>query len=156
RRLRDGRARRARAPAGLGARGRDRDHARRGAPPVARRRLPGDAARPPDHVPQPDAKTDPLCGRHRVRAHATMSAVWTVRRLRAVDGAHIEALADVLIDCVEGGASVSFMHPLSREHAVAFWRRVAKGVAAGECALLVAEDAAGLCGTVQLVLAQPE
>ena len=77
---------------------------------------------------------------------------WSVRRLHAVDDAQIEELADVLIDCVEGGASVSFMHPLTRDRAVAFWRRVATGVAAGERALLVAEDAHGLCGTVQLVL----
>ena len=62
----------------------------------------------------------------------------------------------MLIDCVEGGASVSFMHPLSRDRAVAFWRRVAQGVAAGERALLVAEDAHGICGTVQLVLDLPE
>src|SRR5206468_10981816 len=48
------------------------------------------------------------------------------------------------------------MHPLSRDRAVAFWRRVAHGVAAGERALIVAEDAQGLCGTVQLVLDQPE
>jgi len=47
------------------------------------------------------------------------------------------------------------MHPLTRDHAVAFWRRVAREVAAGERALLVAEDARGLCGTVQLTLNQP-
>jgi GNAT superfamily N-acetyltransferase len=81
---------------------------------------------------------------------------WSVRRLHAVDDAQIDALAGVLIDSVEGGASVSFMHPLSRDRAVAFWRRVAQGVAAGERALLVAEDARGLCGTVQLLLDQPE
>jgi GNAT superfamily N-acetyltransferase len=80
----------------------------------------------------------------------------SVRRLHAVDDAHIEQLADILIDCVEGGASVSFMHPLSRDRAVAFWRRVAQGVEAGERALMVAEDTLGLCGTVQLVLGQPE
>ena len=81
---------------------------------------------------------------------------WTVRRLSALQEAHVEALADVLIDCVEGGASVSFMHPLSRERAVAFWRRVADGVARGERAVLVAEDEAGVCGTVQLILDLPE
>ena len=81
---------------------------------------------------------------------------WSVRRLQSVDDAQIDGLARVLIDCVEGGASVSFMHPLSRGRAVAFWRRVAQGVAAGERALLVAEDAQGLCGTVQLVLDVPE
>src|SRR5262245_55252892 len=81
---------------------------------------------------------------------------WSLRRLHALDDAIIDALVDVLIDCVEGDASVSFMHPLTRDRAVAFWRRVAQGVAAGERALLVAEDAQGLCGTVQLVLDQPE
>jgi GNAT superfamily N-acetyltransferase len=81
---------------------------------------------------------------------------WSVRRLRALDEAQINGLADVLIDCVDGGASVSFMHPLARARAVAFWRAVAQGVAAGERALVVAEDAQGLCGTVQLVLDLPE
>ena len=81
---------------------------------------------------------------------------WSPRRLHAVDEAQIEALSGVLIDCVEGGSSVSFMHPLTRDRAVAFWRRVADDVAAGRRALLVAEDAHGICGTVQLVLDQPE
>ena len=81
---------------------------------------------------------------------------WSLRRLHAIDSAMIDGLADVLIDCVEGGASVSFMAPLSRDRAVAFWRTVADGVAGGERAVLVAEDAMGVCGTVQLVLAQPE
>ena len=85
-----------------------------------------------------------------------IAPTWSVRRLDALDDAQIDGLAGVLIDCVEGGASVSFMHPLTRVRAVAFWRRVAQGVAAGERALLVAEDARGLCGTVQLLLDQPE
>jgi GNAT superfamily N-acetyltransferase len=85
-----------------------------------------------------------------------ITPTWSLRRLHALDDAQIGELADVLIDCVEDGASVSFMHPLPRERAVAFWRRVAQGVAAGERALLVAGDARGLCGTVQLVLDQPE
>ncbi|MBA3254166.1 MAG: GNAT family N-acetyltransferase [Pseudomonadota bacterium] len=88
--------------------------------------------------------------------HADGHATWSVRRLHILDDTHIEALAGVLIDCVEGGASVSFMRPLPRERAVAFWRGVAQGVAARHRALLVAEDAEGVCGTVQLVLEQPE
>ena len=56
---------------------------------------------------------------------------WTLRRLHTPNDAEIDQLADVLIDCVEGGASVSFMLPLTRERAVAFWRRVAEDVAAG-------------------------
>jgi GNAT superfamily N-acetyltransferase len=85
-----------------------------------------------------------------------MTVIWSPRRLLAPNDAEIDGLANVLIDCVEGGASVSFMHPLPRDRAVAFWGSVAQGVAAGERALLVAEDAQGVCGTVQLVLDQPE
>ncbi len=80
----------------------------------------------------------------------------SLQRLLTVDQYHIDGLADVLIDCVEGGASVSFMHPLTRERAAAFWRRVADDVVAGRRALLVAQDAHGVCGTVQLILDQPE
>ena len=79
-----------------------------------------------------------------------------VRRLYSVDDRQIEGLADLLVDCVEGGASVSFMHPLSPAKARSFWRQVADGVAAGERALLVAEDDDGIVGTVQLVLNLPE
>ena len=79
-----------------------------------------------------------------------------VRRLRSVTPAESQALAELLIDCVEGGASVSFMHPLPMSKALSFWRDVAQGVVRGERALLVAEDASGIGGGVQLVLAQPE
>ncbi|MGB6357054.1 MAG: GNAT family N-acetyltransferase [Steroidobacteraceae bacterium] len=80
----------------------------------------------------------------------------TVRRLHSVTETQIQGLAEILIDCVEGGASVSFMHPLSPAKAEDFWRRVAAGVARGERALLLAEDAEGPVGTVQLILDQPE
>jgi GNAT superfamily N-acetyltransferase len=79
-----------------------------------------------------------------------------IRRLQSVEDAEVEGLADLLIDCVDGGASASFMYPLAPPKALAFWRRVAAGVAAGDRALLVAEDDAGIVGTVQLVLDQPE
>jgi GNAT superfamily N-acetyltransferase len=79
-----------------------------------------------------------------------------IRRLLHVDAGAVVALADVLIDCVEGGASVSFMQPLSRERAVVFWNGVAQAVHSGARALIVAEDALGICGTVQLLLQQPE
>lgn len=82
----------------------------------------------------------------------------TLRRLSAAQANNaVEALADVLIDCVQGGASVSFMWPLPRETAQAFWRKVAEGVTRGERALLVAEDAqARIVGTVQLILDLPD
>jgi GNAT superfamily N-acetyltransferase len=79
-----------------------------------------------------------------------------VRRLDALTEPQLQALADVLIDCVEGGASVSFMQPMTRAKALAFWRHVADGAARGERVLLVAEDARGIVGTVQLIVDQPE
>jgi GNAT superfamily N-acetyltransferase len=82
----------------------------------------------------------------------------TIRRVGANEAAAcVEALADLLIDCVEGGASVSFMAPLPRERALAFWCGVAEGVAKGERVLLVADDADGqLVGTVQLITGLPD
>ena len=80
----------------------------------------------------------------------------TIRRLSTVSNQQVQGLAELLIDCVEGGASVSFMHPLPMAKAMEFWRRVADTVTRGERALLVAEDARGIVGTVQLVLDQPE
>jgi GNAT superfamily N-acetyltransferase len=87
-----------------------------------------------------------------------MSDPIQVRRLNAAEAAAaVDALSQVLIDCVEGGASVSFMQPMTAEKANAFWQSVAQGVARGERALLVAQDAQGrILGTVQLVLALPE
>lgn len=80
-----------------------------------------------------------------------------VRRLYAIEEAEVQGLSDVLIDCVEGGASVSFMHPMTREKAETFWRGVAHAVARGERILLVAEDTAHrIVGTVQIVLNLPE
>jgi GNAT superfamily N-acetyltransferase len=82
-----------------------------------------------------------------------------VRLLTAQEArARIAALSAVLVDCVEGGASVSFMAPLAREKAEAFWQSVAEGVAAGDRLLLVAEDRATgeIVGTVQVVLRVPE
>lgn len=79
------------------------------------------------------------------------------RITRADDEAALQQLTDVLLDCVEGGASVSFMWPLPRDHALAFWGRVATGAEAGERILLAARDEDGrIIGTVQVVLAQPD
>jgi GNAT superfamily N-acetyltransferase len=78
-----------------------------------------------------------------------------VRRLAVVSKAQIEQLAEVLHDCVHGGASVSFMLPFSLAEARAFWCGVADGVVRGERALVVAEVGGVIRGTVQLVLAQP-
>lgn len=87
-----------------------------------------------------------------------MTDSYRVRRLGADEAARcIEPLAEVLLDCVQGGASVSFMWPLPRERALGFWRGVAEGVARGERVLLVAEEPGGsIVGTAQLILSQPD
>ncbi len=85
-----------------------------------------------------------------------MSGSATVRRVTTLAEEDIQGLAEVLIDCVQGGASVSFMSPLAHDKAVAFWREIAAQTAAGRRALLVAEDAHGIVGTVQLVFDLPE
>lgn len=84
-----------------------------------------------------------------------MTAV-RIRRLPALSEKEVAQLADVLVDCVDGGASVSFMHPLVPAKAAAFWRDVGRDVAAGRRLLLVAEDETGIVGTVQVILDLPE
>lgn len=69
----------------------------------------------------------------------------------------IDELCDVLENCVQGGASVSFMLPFGREKSQAFWLNVAQSVKRGERMLLVDElEGEGIVGTVQLILDQPE
>jgi len=77
-----------------------------------------------------------------------------VIRLLAADeaDASVGKLAEVLLDCVAGGASVSFMHDFSRAEALDFWRRVAGEVRAGRRVLLAAGD---VDGTAQLILDLP-
>jgi GNAT superfamily N-acetyltransferase len=81
-------------------------------------------------------------------------------RIRRVgnEPAVAESLAEVLLDCVEGGASIGFMHPLPRAKAVAFWEGVLAVAADGERILLVAEEVKTniIVGTVQVVLTMPD
>ena len=79
-------------------------------------------------------------------------------RIRRADATMTEALADVLLDCVEGGASVGFMLPLPRDKALAFWHHALASAARGERIVLVAEDvdSGAVVGTVQVVLAMPD
>jgi len=83
-----------------------------------------------------------------------MTPDFHVRRLAPHEAvAAAPALAEVLLDCVRGGASVSFMADLTLAEAEAFWRGQAQ--AGDGRAILVAEDAAGVFGVVQLVPAWP-
>ena len=86
----------------------------------------------------------------------TVTDAIRIRHLDTIGEREIQGLSDVLIDCVEGGASVSFMLPMTRAKAETFWRNAAAGVARGERGVLSAEDETGIVGTVQIILAQPE
>jgi ribosomal protein S18 acetylase RimI-like enzyme len=87
-------------------------------------------------------------------------------RIRPAQPADADALAEVLLDCVQGGASVSFMSPLSRGQALAFWENALAAAERGERIVLVAEWAEGsgqadapgapVVGTVQVLLDTPD
>jgi GNAT superfamily N-acetyltransferase len=67
----------------------------------------------------------------------------------------IAELADVLADCVYGGASVSFMLPFSRSDATKFFEKVIASIARGEMVLVAAKLDGRIVGTVQLGLDMP-
>jgi len=81
---------------------------------------------------------------------------FAVRRLSRVDDRDVAALAALMIDVVQGGASIGFMLPIDAVRAEAFWRRIGADVNGGARVLFVADAGDGIVGTVQLVLEQPE
>ncbi len=87
----------------------------------------------------------------------TPSARLQIRQLTSLGEREIAGLSDVLIDCVQGGASVSFMLPMTRDKAHRYWHGVAASTQRGERLVFVAEDErCRIIGTVQVVLQQPE
>ena len=79
-----------------------------------------------------------------------MTEAFRIRRLTPSQ-AHeaTNSLAEVLADCVDGGASVGFMAGTTLPEAAAFWR--GQLGAADSRAVLVAEDGEGIFGVVQVV-----
>jgi GNAT superfamily N-acetyltransferase len=69
--------------------------------------------------------------------------------------AAIDELSDVLVDCVEGGASVSFMLPFTRDDAAAFFEKVIASIARSETVLVAARLDGRIVGSVQLGLDMP-
>ena len=85
-----------------------------------------------------------------------MPAEITIERLYGGSArAALDELAAVLHDCVEGGASVSFVDPFTEADARAFFESLLPELDAGTRVLLVARDADGILGTVQLIHAAP-
>ena len=80
-----------------------------------------------------------------------------IRVLDKINNSKLQELSDLLIDCVEGGASVNFMLPLSRTKAENFWHSIFSSVARCERVVIIAEDTTGtIIGSIQVVFAQPE
>ncbi len=80
-----------------------------------------------------------------------------IEALDAAAAASAEArLAEILIGCVDAGASVHFLPPLARDTARDFWRKVTTAVAGGGRLLLGAWQDGVLAGTVQLDMAMPQ
>ena len=79
-----------------------------------------------------------------------------IREATTLTELDVQALCQVLVDCVEGGASVSFMLPMTHAKAERFWHGVNDSAARGERVIYLAEDADGIVGTAQIVWAQPE
>ena len=79
-----------------------------------------------------------------------------VRRLTAPDARQsLDALAEVLADCVQGGASVSFMAPFPKSAAAAFFETLLPEIQRGDRILLAAYEASKLVGTVQVLIDTP-
>ena len=74
----------------------------------------------------------------------------------APDPRQLDDLCALLIDAVEGGASLGFLKPLDLERARTYWESVSRAVQAGDKALLVAEIDGAILGTVQVVLDMPQ
>ena len=79
-----------------------------------------------------------------------------VRRLAGAElEEHLDELAAVLADCVDGGASVGYLAPFSPAQARAELEGMAAEVDRGRRLLLAAFDGGRVVGTVQVILALP-
>ena len=86
-----------------------------------------------------------------------MSNATHIRRLEVFGKQEIAELSDVTIDCVEGGASIGFLLPMTAAKAEAFWTSAAASALRGKRLVLVAEDPGGtIVGTVSVIWAAPE
>jgi GNAT superfamily N-acetyltransferase len=72
-----------------------------------------------------------------------------VRRITKLSTGQLHELCALLVDSVDGGASVGFLAPLSMEKAEEYWRMVAAALPSG-LVLFIAEDEGSIVGSVQL------
>lgn len=64
-----------------------------------------------------------------------------IERITALENeTDMRALVELLIACVEGGASIGFLAPMKREEAEEYWRKIGGELAAGNRVLLVVRE----------------
>jgi GNAT superfamily N-acetyltransferase len=84
-----------------------------------------------------------------------MTESFEVVRLKGAEvRRRIEEFSSILVDCVEGGAGVSFMPPFGKADAAAFWLSVADDCEAGKRIVIAALMDSVAVGTVQIVPVQ--
>ena len=74
----------------------------------------------------------------------------SIRRIVTPADAPRDALADLLVEVVDDGASVGFLAPLSRADAAAYWAGVLSSLGPGLVLWVAEDEVGGVLGTVQL------
>src|ERR1700754_4409676 len=143
---------RADSPGCLGAGRQPRHHRSRRAPGAWHRRLPWLWIALRGDLRQRGQCALRLC--RRPRPELTVMPDIHIRALKASPDI-LRALSDILVETVAGGGSVSFMHPLAPEAALAFWQGSLAAAGRGERVVLGAFDGDELIATVTLLLELP-
>ena len=83
---------------------------------------------------------------------------FTIRQVEALTPGELTSLSSLLVDAVNGGASVGFLRPLQPSVAQSYWEGLGRALATGELSLWVAEAATDgeVIGTVQIELCSKE
>jgi GNAT superfamily N-acetyltransferase len=75
----------------------------------------------------------------------------TIRELTISEyDSSVPRLAEILVDAVDSGAGVTFLHPLAQDVAEAFWLKQKADVAAGQTTIFITEQDGVIAGTVML------
>lgn len=80
----------------------------------------------------------------------------TPTRLSKPSPAQLDALAQLLVDCIAAGASIGWVRRPTLDAARAYWQRIAESEARGERCWWVIADGEAVLGTVQLLTDGPE
>ena len=80
----------------------------------------------------------------------------TPTRLSNPSAAQLDALAQLLVDCIAAGASIGWVRTPTLDAARSYWQRIADSEARGERCWWVIADGDSILGSAQLVTDGPE